>query len=690
MPAAGAAAARGKRGAARSDESQPKLTTFFRKASTASLESSTPAASEATATTAEAETERRKAEKHEDCTAAEARENEERLQAERQKTEEDRKAKEAADEEQLRSEEEALHAEQERLAAEAALGKPMEEDEEPEPAGSEEESQQPWKKARLNTISGSPEGGTAAGDSEKLPLRERLLAKLGTTRASPTKATSEADGTGHDHKAMGGLDFNWRFLFDAKVRLPRSTASSSSITDPAAKARSGASSAGQTRMQRNMSLEELLGDTTASKPEVATPCRQDRALQRRLSSPLRSNASPTPTGSSHKAAFPEKHPSASSKSAASPTTAPKRRTSSSFDHHSDSETASNTSPVTSIADLKARLVNNGVDISECVERTDLQFLHDRFKEFCDMGTDSLRIWCMDAGATLDTVLHGTRQSLAALAIKLEQQEHRHAFEAKKIPPEPTASTSSRAAASPTSLPARTSSRTCANSPPPCQAASSSSGASPGAGGQGREREAVQEIARILSLQKYNFRSSSAWAKAVLGVNGVSDVGVAQRSHRLLMRKLHPDRVGALADADKAMELVHEAKSCLERALSGHAVPSAPRNGSARVKCAVHGKREVELRWESPANASTAPVHRYVVAAFDPSYGKMITVAVLEADYSEELKRFISVEELQSYVLEEKELRKTPALFRQSTLTVQIAAANEVGQSAWTTLRVPVR
>lgn len=308
-----------------------------------------------------------------------------------------------------------------------------------------------------------------------------------------------------------------------------------------------------------------------------------------------------------------------------------------------------------------------------------------------MGTDSLRIWCMDAGATLDTVLHGTRQSLAALAIKLEQQEHRQAFETKKIPSEPTQSASSTAA-TPMSVPTRAPSRTfssAAHSPAACQSVSFSSTASPG-NGKGREGEAVQEIHRIISLQKHHFRSSAAWAKAVLAVNGDCDVGAAQRTHRLLMRKLHPDRVGALADADKAMELVHEAKSCLERALSGHAVPNAPRNASARIKCAVHGRREVELRWELPHNVSTAPVHRYVVAAFDPSYGKMITVAVLEADYNEELKRFISVEELQSYVLEERELRKTPSLFRQAALTVQIAAANEVGQSAWTTLRVPVR
>jgi hypothetical protein len=157
-----------------------------------------------------------------------------------------------------------------------------------------------------------------------------------------------------------------------------------------------------------------------------------------------------------------------------------------------------------------------------------------------------------------------------------------------------------------------------------------------------------------------------------------------------MRKLHPDRVGVVANADKAMELTQEAKSYLDRSLSRHVVPSAPCNASAALKCKVAGKREIQLKWDPPQNASIAPVQRYVVGAFDPSYGQMLTVAVLEPDYNEELKRFVSADELRSYVLEEKNMHKTPSMFRQATLAIQLAAANEVGQSAWTTLRVQMR
>ena len=50
----------------------------------------------------------------------------------------------------------------------------------------------------------------------------------------------------------------------------------------------------------------------------------------------------------------------------------------------------------------------------------------------------------------------------------------------------------------------------------------------------------------------------------------------------------------------------------------------------------------------------APVQKYIVAVFDPAYGKALTVAVLEPDYCEELKRFVPVEEICSYVLVEKD------------------------------------
>jgi len=83
----------------------------------------------------------------------------------------------------------------------------------------------------------------------------------------------------------------------------------------------------------------------------------------------------------------------------------------------------------------------------------------------------------------------------------------------------------------------------------------------------------------------------------------------------------------------------------------------------------------------------APVRRYVVAAFDPAYGKALTVTVLEPDYSQELRSFVAIENLTSYVMAEEDLQKMPKLWTQSVLTVQVAAANEAGQSQWTTHKI---
>jgi hypothetical protein len=72
---------------------------------------------------------------------------------------------------------------------------------------------------------------------------------------------------------------------------------------------------------------------------------------------------------------------------------------------------------------------------------------------------------------------------------------------------------------------------------------------------------------------------------------------------------------------------------------------------------------------------------------DPPYGKPLTIGVLEPDYSEELRKFVPIEELRSFVLSEQDLQKMPSLFRQPTLAVHVAASNEAGQSHWCVLRV---
>jgi len=78
-----------------------------------------------------------------------------------------------------------------------------------------------------------------------------------------------------------------------------------------------------------------------------------------------------------------------------------------------------------------------------------------------------------------------------------------------------------------------------------------------------------------------------------------------------------------------------------------------------------------------------------VAVYDPSYGKALAVGTLEPDYSQEYKRYLSHDdpELCSYVVSEEDLRKMPNLFKTDSITVQVAAGNNEGQSDWSVLKV---
>jgi len=76
-----------------------------------------------------------------------------------------------------------------------------------------------------------------------------------------------------------------------------------------------------------------------------------------------------------------------------------------------------------------------------------------------------------------------------------------------------------------------------------------------------------------------------------------------------------------------------------------------------------------------------------VSVVDAAYGRAITVATLEADYSEELKRFVPIEEIRSCVVAEQDLKKMSSIFQQPFITLQVATANEAGQSPFASLRV---
>jgi hypothetical protein len=283
--------------------------------------------------------------------------------------------------------------------------------------------------------------------------------------------------------------------------------------------------------------------------------------------------------------------------------------------------------------------------------------------------------------------------LAALAIKLEQQERRQAFEAKKLPSEP-ASTGSTAPAPTAFAPSRTSSRTgmgTALSPPPCHYSSPSfsSGVSPSTSGKGREEEAVQEVTRISSLKRERYRSQQAWAFQVLSLSAGCDSSAVQKAYRGLMKKLHPDKVHQSEAVSKVLDTLKQAKDICERSVSRQMAPGPPRNLSFSTLCAKSGQRRYRLQWDAPEHREVAPVHKYIVAAFDPAYGRALNIAILEPDYSQELRRFQPIEDLRNYVLAEADLQKMPALWKTHTVSIQVAAANDSGQSGWATLKIPI-
>ncbi|CAK0882444.1 unnamed protein product [Prorocentrum cordatum] len=157
-----------------------------------------------------------------------------------------------------------------------------------------------------------------------------------------------------------------------------------------------------------------------------------------------------------------------------------------------------------------------------------------------------------------------------------------------------------------------------------------------------------------------------------------------------MRKLHPDRAGCSHAVEAAVESVRQAKELCERGLSREAPPGKPSQLRAHVIGTQPGKRKLRLNWSAPKSCSGGAVRKYVVAVHDPSYGRALSVAVLEPDYSQELKRYVSMEELNFYVFAEEDLQKMPKVWQQASAQVQVAAANDAGQSEWEVLHIPLK
>jgi len=328
----------------------------------------------------------------------------------------------------------------------------------------------------------------------------------------------------------------------------------------------------------------------------------------------------------------------------------------------------------SAKELKSRLVAKGVDCAGCVEKADLQALWARLEMWLQRPLSELQDHCqVDGGQRFDSVEECARY-LASSMPRGQTGGSRPTQNPPRVPGGASPAPPTSAASAP--------SHNAAAAPIPAATAAEA--------GMLREQDAAREVHRILPLRKESFRSPALWGFTVLEVpSNTKDVSVVQRAYRSLMRKLHPDRAGHAPEVAKANELVREAKEACERGLSRQEPPSAPRHVRSEILDATPGRRRFKICWTAPQERDCAPVRRYVVAAHDPAYGRALTITVLEPDYSQEKREFVGIEELTSFVMAEEDLQKMPKLWTQSTLNVQVAAANEAGQSSWTVLQVPL-
>jgi len=304
-----------------------------------------------------------------------------------------------------------------------------------------------------------------------------------------------------------------------------------------------------------------------------------------------------------------------------------------------------------VKELKALLAASGLDIGGCVEKADLEALLRSFETTRQRPLEELQESCAAGGGGRPA----TKDECARYLLSSGLGRRRPTTAPT---PSPTASTKVPEDASATSS------------------------------ARNGNLAVEEEVNQLLLLRRDGFPDAAAWGFAFLRVQ-TQDVATVQQRYRAMMRMLHPDKVGHLPRVAKAVELLREAKELCERKLSRTVAPGQPRDLGSTTLCSEPGRRRYKLQWLAPEERDGAPVHRYVVSVVDPAYGRALTVTVLEPDYSEELRRYIPIAELGSYVLAEEELQKMPSVFQQKVATVQVVAANDAGQSASATVKVPL-
>lgn len=329
------------------------------------------------------------------------------------------------------------------------------------------------------------------------------------------------------------------------------------------------------------------------------------------------------------------------------------------------------SPEKNIRELKDALASNDIDTSGCVEKADLQALWERYRALCCLPLQDLKDMCREnGGLAKGRSLFSTSEACARFILK--------ATSVTSVQVSTAASVTSSAALAATPAPAAHMRN--------AQLAARGEQSRRVHGADEREQDASREVRRIVPLRRAWFPDGVTWGFSVLDIEE-HELAAVQRAYRNLMKKLHPDKVGNSPGVDQAVEMIREAKELCERALSKEELPEAPRCLKSTMLCDIPGRRRIRLSWSSPEPRVTRPVRRYIVAVVDPAYGRALTIRTLEPDYNEDLRRFVPVEELDSYVLAEEELQKMPKFWQQARGTVKIAAANNIGQSLWAEMAV---
>jgi hypothetical protein len=158
--------------------------------------------------------------------------------------------------------------------------------------------------------------------------------------------------------------------------------------------------------------------------------------------------------------------------------------------------------------------------------------------------------------------------------------------------------------------------------------------------------------------------------------------VVKRNYKRLMAKLHPDKISQTDSAGDALHQITQAKSICEKALSTVSIrqPSRPENVLVQICDLTPGRRRYVVSW-NPTRWYEPHVLKYMVKIRDPACPAFpFQIGVLEADYNETLGRYATIDELTSFVVEEKNLAGLVSVWQQSNATMYIHAQNEAGTS----------